>query len=79
MIIRFDVEGKAKTVYNEMLELETLGNVSHVRASHVEPDGAGWSADMSPIGGPVLTGFSKRSEALKAEIEYIEKQINREG
>ena len=78
MVIRFDDQGRAKTIYNELLDLEALGKVSHVRASHVEPDGPGWSADMSPIGGPVLSGFNKRSEALKAEIEYIENNLKRE-
>lgn len=78
MVIRFDTKGTAKTVYNEMLDLETLGALSHSRASHVEPDGAGWSADLTPIGGPVLSGFKKRSEALKAEIEYINKELGKE-
>jgi len=51
--------------------LKDLGNVSIRRASHVEPEGDGWSADMSPVGGPVLSGFSKRQEAIDAEIKWL--------
>jgi hypothetical protein len=43
------------------------------RASHVEPDDRGrWLADLSPIGGPVLGPFDRRSEALEAEVTWLE-------
>jgi hypothetical protein len=50
------------------------GPSSVVRASHVEPDdeNGGWFADMSPSGGPKLTGFRLRSEALAAEVAWLE-------
>ena len=40
--------------------------------SHVEPDGnGGWKADMSPVNGPVLGPYKKRSEALQKEVEWL--------
>lgn len=50
------------------------GKASITRASHVEPaaDGSGWTANMSPVGGPVLGPFPLREIALAAEVEYLE-------
>jgi hypothetical protein len=43
------------------------------RASHVEPAlaGDGWTADLSPVGGPVLGPFARRAEALRAELDWL--------
>jgi len=42
------------------------------RGSHVEPDSAGhWTADLSPVGDPILGPFATRSEALAAEIAWL--------
>ncbi|EMB17938.1 hypothetical protein RE6C_01332 [Rhodopirellula europaea 6C] len=30
-----------------------------------------WTADLSPVGGPVLGPFALRSEAIEAEIEWL--------
>ncbi len=49
--------------------------IDNTRASHVEPCAGGWSADMSPVGGPVLTGFTKRSQALAAEVAWLEENV----
>lgn len=48
------------------------GKATIARASHVEPVGTQWEADMSPSGGPVLSGFAKRGDAIAAEIEWLE-------
>ena len=67
-----DMDALAKACVKCGVELlKDLGNVSIRRASHVEPEGDGWSADMSPVGGPVLSGFSKRQEAIDAEIKWM--------
>ena len=59
-------------VYSEDIELAQLGTLAIRRASHVEPDGEGsWTADLSPTGGPVLGPFRCRSEALRAELEWL--------
>ena len=64
--------GIARCVYAEAIDLARLGEVDVRRASHVEPDGnARWRADLSPVGGPNLGPFRRRSEALAAEGEWL--------
>jgi hypothetical protein len=64
--------GVARCVYAEDLDLARLGEVEVRRASHVEPDERGrWRADLSPVGGPVLGPFGRRSEALAAEQHWL--------
>lgn len=67
-----DSEGTVRCVYDEMVDLCSLGQLHITRASHVEPDEQGncW-ADMSPVNGPKLGPFEKRSEALEAEREWL--------
>lgn len=73
MKIVFLSDGTAITLYTETLELSGLGRLSHRRASYVEPVGNGkWIADLSPVGGPTLGPFNRRSEALEAEGEWLE-------
>lgn len=71
LVISFNENGKVQSIYNEELELEKLGINNIKRASHVEPEGDVWFADLSPINGPKLGPFKKRSEALKFEHDYI--------
>ena len=33
-----------------------------------------WTADMSPVGGPILGPFSFRYEALKAERDWLREE-----
>ena len=68
--VEIDDDGTLSYIFNDDLA-EMFGADQTVRASHVEPCGQGWTADMSPVGGPVLGPFSRRSEALAAEVEYI--------
>lgn len=65
--------GTIQAIYDEAIDLSALGDVYIRRASHVEPaaSGAGWTADLRPVGGPVLGPFVKRSEALAAEIAWL--------
>jgi hypothetical protein len=66
------VDGVARCIYDEALDLREIGRLSITRASHVEPDAEGhWWADMGPSGGPVLGPFDSRSEALGAEREWL--------
>jgi hypothetical protein len=66
-------DGTLKAIYDEALDLASLGRLSIRRASHVEPTPEGrWQADLSPISGPVLGAYDRRSEALEAEHVWLE-------
>jgi hypothetical protein len=66
--------GVVRCLYGEELDLERLGRLSIARGSHVEPDESGlWSADLSPVGGPWLGPFPKRTGALQAERDWLER------
>ena len=65
--------GAIRCLYEEAVDLTALGNLRVERASHVEPDAHGrWTADLSPVGGPLLGPFALRSEALAAEQRWLE-------
>lgn len=73
MILRIEPDGTLVSVYTEALPLDELGRASIARASHVEPTPDGtWTADLAPVGGPVLGPYAKRSEALAAEVAWLE-------
>jgi len=65
--------GDMHCLYDESLDLASLGRLTIRRASQVEPtDDGQWTADLSPIDGPILGPFRLRSEALAAEVHWIE-------
>ena len=66
------VDGMARCIYDEALDLREIGKLQITRASLVEPDTEGyWWADMAPVGGPVIGPYGSRSEALGAEREWL--------
>ena len=66
--------GSIRCVYDEQLDLQALGSMTIQRGSHVEPTADGqWTADLSPVAGPVLGPFALRTEALAAERQWLEK------
>ena len=66
------VDGMARCIYDEAVELREIGKLQITRASHVEPDAEGfWWADMGPVDGPVLGPYGSRSEALGAVREWL--------
>ncbi len=66
-------DGMVKAIFAETIDLAALGRPTIARASHVEPDDGGlWLADLRPVGGPVLGPFALRSEALEAEVAWLE-------
>jgi hypothetical protein len=74
LLIRPD--GCALCVYSETIDLTELGRASIRRASHLEPDLEGrWLADLSPVDGPRLGPFTKRSEALAAEEQWLNEHL----
>jgi hypothetical protein len=65
--------GSIRAIYSEDFDYLALGHPMIRRASHVEPDECGvWHADLGPVGGPVLGPFHHRSQALAAEISWLE-------
>jgi hypothetical protein len=66
-------DGRVRTLYSEVIDLAALGRPAIARASSVEPDGEGrWHADLRLLLGPVLGPFNHRSEALAAEVAWLE-------
>jgi len=66
--------GVVSFIYADELRGILKQGVSDIkRASTVEPDASGgWSADLSPVFGPILGSFETRSEALSAEVKWLE-------
>jgi len=75
--------GEMKFIYNEKLldvftKNNTIGSRLDARASHVEPDEhkpGKWVVDLTPVGGPVIDGFDKRSVALDYEVDWLNDNI----
>jgi len=70
-------DGSVTAIHNDALvNLYDEGKATISRASHVEPINGGeqinWIADMSPVSGPVLGPYRLRSDALEAEINWLE-------
>ena len=66
-------QGIGQCLYDETLDLTALGSLTMVRASHVERGERGqWWADLSPLDGPRLGPFVRRSVALAAERVWLE-------
>jgi hypothetical protein len=73
MQIVIQPSGAIRCLYSEDLDLQALGRPSIRRGSHLEPtDDGRWTADLSPTGGPILGPFGLRSEALRAEQQWLE-------
>ena len=68
--------GTITAIYDDALTALFDGaDVDIRRATHVEPDGKNWIADLSPVGGPVLRGFTTRKAALAAEVRYLDRYV----
>jgi hypothetical protein len=73
MVLTIDPSGIVRCVYDETIDLTTLGTLNISRASHVEPDAQGrWWSDLRPVNGPMLGPFELRSQALAAERTWLE-------
>jgi hypothetical protein len=65
--------GRIRALYSEEMDLAAFGSLQITRASLVKPSAEGhWSADLRPVGGPVLGPFDRRSQALQAEQDWLE-------
>ena len=73
MDLLIDAAGQIRCLYDEAVDLASLGPLTIARGSHVEPTKNGqWTADMSPVDGPVLGPYRQRTEALDAERQWLE-------
>jgi hypothetical protein len=64
--------GETRMVFDDRVDLRSVGCISIRRGSQVEPTSVGqWTADLSPVAGPTLGPFDKRSEALAAEVAWL--------
>ena len=64
--------GQTRMVFNECIDVRKLGAIKIERGSHVEPTPDGrWTADLSPVDGPILGPFDTRKEALDAEVTWL--------
>ena len=72
MELLINTSGNIRCIYGEDVDLHQFGQLSIQRGSHVEPtpDG-GWTANMSPVNGPLLGPFHSRTEALNAEAAWL--------
>lgn len=77
MTLTINPDGTALCVYADELTdvMAGMGSAEIRRASHVEPCDGGWSADLTPVGGPVLGPFTLRRNALAAEMKWIEENV----
>jgi hypothetical protein len=76
--------GTIRAIYDdELTALFDGADVKIERASHVEPYTVGpeldrlqgWSADLSPVGGPLLANFPTRQAALDAEAYWLNQNV----
>ena len=66
--------GIVHCLYSEEIDLLKIGSISITRGSYVEPTAEGqWTADLSPVDGPLLGPFANRSAALDAERQWLER------
>ena len=73
MRILIEPDGSATAIYGEAIDLTKLGEVAIRRASTVEPDERGrWWVDLSPVGGPTLGPYLRRSVAIASEVRWLE-------
>ena len=63
---------------DDLAPLLDEGSATVTRVSHVEPSHQngrhGWTADMTPVDGPVLGPFWTRAEALDAEHVWLQQE-----
>jgi hypothetical protein len=73
MQLLFPPDGSVICLYDELMDLSTLGKRHICRASYVEPDADGqWHVNLAPSNGPQLGPFPCRSAALQAERAWLE-------
>lgn len=75
MELVISADGSVQAVYDDNLRDLFPEGGETFRASHVEPSGGQWTADLSPVGGPVLGPFGLRQAALDAEVAWLRERM----
>ena len=77
LIITVKPGGQLRFLWNDALAgLREQGRIQIERASLVEPTADGqWTADLAPVGGPVLGPFPVRADALDAEQQWLHEHV----
>lgn len=80
LIITVEPNGQLRFLWHDALaglrEQARDGRIHIERASNVEPTPDGqWTADLAPVGGPVLGPFPVRGEALDAEQRWLHDHV----
>ena len=73
--LTIDENGNGKAIYSdELADYFAATGAKITRASSVEPglDGK-WTVDLTVSGGPIIGGFRLRDDALKYEVEWLNK------
>jgi len=71
-VLAIATDGEIRFLFDDSLaSLLAIGEAQIRRASFVEPTGTQWLADLSPVDGPLLGPFDKRSQALAAEAAWL--------
>ena len=72
MQLIIESSGLTRCVYSDAIPIQGFGQVRIKRASNVEPNEQGkWIADLAPVSGPILGPFQKRTDAIKAEVQWL--------
>lgn len=73
--LTIDSEGNGKAIYSDDLaDYFAATGAKITRASSVEPGPDGkWVVDLTVSGGPVVGGFKLREDALRFEVDWLEK------
>jgi len=72
MELLIDTSGQVRCLYDETVDLSSIGRLTIHRGSYVEPTEDGcWTADLAPALGPILGPFLNRSTALAAERDWL--------
>lgn len=71
--ISIEPDGTIRFIHDDEIAgiLREIGPIETHRASHVEPYGDGWTADLSPMGGGLYGPFETRAFALQFEVAWL--------
>ena len=75
VVLLFDSNGVAKTIYTEDIELRELGKLYTYRASSVEFNNETYMWDVHLEDGTYVGSWESRQEAIRQEVLYLQKRM----